>query len=151
MGLNAVSLMGRVVADPNYRETPGQDEKEVSMALYRLAVERDYMEGNKRPVDFISCKAFGSNARYAESYFQKGDTVVVKGRIVAEEYIGENQERRVFTGVLVEKSYLAKKSAKSDYTRTMEPGQDVAGGFLPVPDEEDFSFPPVEEDFPPIP
>lgn len=150
MGLNTVTLMGRMVANPNHKVAQGKDEKEISMAWYRLAVERDYMEGEKRPVDFISCKALGSNARYAEKYFQKGDTIVIKGRMVAEEYIGEDQERRVFTGVLVEKSYLAKKSGNADHTRTMAPGQDVAGGFLPVPDEEDFPFPEVEEEFPPI-
>lgn len=150
MALNTVALMGRMVTNPNFKVTQG-NEKEISMAWYRLAVERDYVEGEKRPVDFISCKAFGSNARFAENYFQKGDTVVVKGRIVSEEYIGEDQERKVFTGVLIEKSYLAKKAGKSDHTREMAPGQDMAGGFMPMTSEEDFPFPPVEEDFPPIP
>ena len=148
--LNVVTIMGRMVTAPNFKTTKGKEEKEVSMAWYRLAVERDYLEGEKRPVDFINCKSFGSNARYAQNYFQKGDLVVVKGRIYSESYL-EGEERKIFTGIMVEKSYLAKKAGKPEASREMAPGQDRAGGFMPLPDDADFPFPEVEEEFPPIP
>ena len=151
--LNCVELMGRMVADTEYRLSNKEDEnEEVSIARYRLAVERDYKEGNSRPLDYISCKAFGSNARFAKEYFHKGDLVVVKGRIILEAY-GEPEERKFFTGVLIEKSYLAKKSGQVAPKKEMTPHQDRAGSFHPMEqaDEADMPFIPEEDDLPPLP
>lgn len=149
--LNTVTIMGRLVTDPNFKISEGEEEREVSMSWYRLAVERDYQEegSNKRPVDYISCKAFGSNARYAQ-YLHKGDLLIVKGRIYSKPYT-EGEERKIFTGILVEKSYLARKVSKPEANREMAPGQDITGGFVPLPDDADFPYAEVEEGFPPLP
>lgn len=147
--LNVVTIMGRLVMAPNFRTSHGNEDREVSMAWYRLAVERDYQDSDKkRPVDFISCKAFGASARYAQ-YFHKGDMVVVKGRIYSETYT-EGDERKIYTGVLVDKSYLARKAGTPEAAREMAPGQDAAGGFLPLPDDVDFPYA-GDDEYPPIP
>lgn len=150
--LNNVSIMGRLVAEPS-AQTKVKDEKKITIARYRLAVERDYKNGDERPVDYIMCKAFGTDALFAEKYFHKGDMIVVNGRIFSEliKKAGEEQGR-FFTGVLVQKNYLArKKGGDNSVSRAMTPAQDGKGGdFMesypelpPLPEEDDPELPPL--------
>lgn len=153
--LNTVSLMGRMVAEPVLRTIHGED-KDVFIARYRLAVERDYKKGDSRVVDFIACKAFGAEARFAKEYYHQGDLIVVNGRIFSEPYEKPGEEKpSMFTGVQVRKSYLAKrKGTDSARTRVMDPVQDGKAvideeeftDWPPLPEEEEFSemFPDVE-------
>lgn len=150
--LNSVSLMGRLVTDPVI-QTVKKREKEITIARYRLAVERDYKEGEKRPVDFIQCKAFGMDALYAGKYFRKGDTVLVSGRIISESYQKEGTDQRVFfTGVQVHNSYLARRTGDTSRTRAMTPVQDgeVLQEEYPelpsLPEEEYPELPPLPEE-----
>lgn len=153
--LNVTTLMGRLAADPSYKVSKKED-KEISFARYRLAVERDYKDRDgKHPVDFIGCKAYGSSARFAKDYFHKGDMVVVTGRIISEPYDGP-EGKQYFTGVQVEKSYLARKrSSETEHNREMAPGQDHTGGFVTdaqgegemLFDQEETEFPPIPDDY----
>lgn len=149
--LNSVSLMGRLAAPPIVK-TIVKQERKITIAQYRLAVERDYKEGEHRPVDFIVCKAFGTDALYAQKYFEKGDTVIVNGRIFSEKYKREGSEKEeFFTGILVRKSYLARKTGDGwNRTRTMSPQQDGVKNQV----EEELQLPPLPEDcqeLPPLP
>lgn len=121
--LNSVSLMGRLVSEPVI-QTIKKEEKELTIARYRLAVERDYKEGEQRPVDFIVCKVFGTDALFAQKYFKKGDTVAVTGRIFSEPYKKEGIDQGFFTGVLVHKNYLAKRTDDTARRREMTIQQD---------------------------
>lgn len=149
--LNNVSLEGRLAADPVV-QTIQKQEKQITIARYRLAVERDYKEGEHRPVDFIVCKAFGTDALFAQKYFRKGDTVIVSGRIISEPYTKEGKTG-FFTGVLVRKNYLARKAGESAArTRVMSPQQDggdnLQGEYpeLPPLPEEYAELPPLPEE-----
>lgn len=145
--LNNVSLMGRLAADPVV-QTIQKPEKQITIARYRLAVERDYKEGEHRPVDFIVCKAFGTDALFAQKYFRKGDTVIVSGRIISESYKRDGEEQvGFFTGVLVRKNYLARKAGTDGArTRIMTPAQDGGKNL-----EEYQELPPLPEEYPELP
>ena len=51
--LNRIFLMGRLVADPELRQTPNG----ISVASFRIAVDRNYQNkaSGERQTDFISC------------------------------------------------------------------------------------------------
>ena len=53
--LNRIILMGRLVADPELKQTPNG----ISVATFRLAVDRNYQSknSNERQCDFINCVA----------------------------------------------------------------------------------------------
>lgn len=147
--MNQVSLMGRLVADPEV-QTFQRDGKENAMAQFRLAVERDYKKDNVRPVDYLSCKAFGSQARFAGTYLHKGDTIVVTGRVVAERYKKSDEEKEsIFTCVQVREIYPAKhKSEDGSRSRSMDPVQDgkKRTEAKEEPEEEYGNLPPLPED-----
>lgn len=147
--LNDVSLMGRLVTDPVV-QTVTKDGREIIIARYRLAVGRDYKEGDTRPVDFIPCKAFGADARFAQAYFHKGDTVIVNGRIVSEPYKKTGEEQSYFfTGIQVRKSYLGRrKSDDNSRIRAMTPVQD-SGAYIDTDNAENIDA--YYSDLPPLP
>ena len=67
--MNNVSLVGRLVRDPEVRY--GQNES-VSVAKFSLAVERRFKRDGDPTVDFLNCTVFGKSAEFTEKYFRKG-------------------------------------------------------------------------------
>ena len=56
--LNRVTLMGRLVADPELRSTASN----LSVCSFRIAVDRDYKKGDQKETDFIDIVAWRSTA-----------------------------------------------------------------------------------------
>ena len=149
--LNNVIEMGYIVENPEYKTSRKDPEKEVSYAKYRIGVEREYGEKGKRPVDFLTCKAFGTAARFAHENFQKGDLVVVQGRMVSESYGSEN-DKKYFVGIQVEKNYIARKKQNQDgRVRQLDASEDHAGAFIPEPPTLEIEEPEIPDDLPPLP
>lgn len=76
--LNKIILMGRLVADPELKQTPGG----VSVSTFRLAVERDYAGQDKqRQSDFINCVAWRQTGEFISRYFTKGRMIAIEGSL----------------------------------------------------------------------
>lgn len=110
MALNNVTLMGRLVADPELRSF-GED---VQVASFRIAVERDRKnkETGERDADFINISAWRSLARFVGEYFAKGDMIVVSGRLQTRAYDDKDGNKRTATDVVAENIYFG--SAKRE-------------------------------------
>ena len=76
--LNHITIMGRLVADPELRYTPSN----TPTASFRLAVDRDFKarETGERRADFINVVAWKQTAEFVSRYFRKGRMAVVGGR-----------------------------------------------------------------------
>ena len=68
--MNKVILMGRLVRDPEIRQTGGEESQMI--ARYTLAVSRN-KKTDDDSADFFSCSAFGKSAEFAEKYLRKGN------------------------------------------------------------------------------
>ena len=65
---NKVILMGRLVADPELRQTPSN----ISVCRFRIAVDRGYQSNSgERQADFISIVAWRQSAEFVSKYFSK--------------------------------------------------------------------------------
>lgn len=73
-GLNTVSLVGRLVRDPEAKQV-GQYEK----AGFSIAVDRDF--GKEKTTDFFDCDAWGKTAEFVNKYLKKGALVAITGRL----------------------------------------------------------------------
>lgn len=103
MSMNQVSLMGRLVKDPEIR-TIG---KETSVCNFTLAVDRNYVdEDGNRPADFIGCVAWRGTAEFLGKHFHKGDPVAVTGSIQARSYDDEQDNRHWITEVVVDQVFF---------------------------------------------
>ncbi len=86
--LNKVILMGRLVADPELRQTPNN----ISVCRFRIAIDRPYnpSNGGERQADFISIVAWRQNAEFISKYFSKGKMAIVEGSLRNADYTDAN-------------------------------------------------------------
>lgn len=95
--LNVAILMGRLVADPQLRQTP----QGTSVASFRIAVDRNFArQGEQRQADFIDIVAWRQTAEFVSRYFQKGSPIVVEGSIQTRQYQDKNGNNRTAVEVV---------------------------------------------------
>lgn len=106
--LNQVVLVGRLVRDPELRET--ENGKKVTSIT--LAVPRSYKNvDGEYDTDFFDCTLWTGVAETTTEYCKKGDILGVKGRLQSDSY--EKEDRKVYvTDIIAEKvTFLTTKKA----------------------------------------
>ena len=108
--LNQAVLVGRIVQDPELRETENGNK----IANMTLAVPRSYKNTNgEYDTDFISCVLWKGVAENTVEYCRKGDLVGVKGRIQTRDVELEDETRKKYVEVVAEKvTFLSSKKAE---------------------------------------
>lgn len=109
--MNKVILIGRLVADPDFKVLPTG----ISVARYRLAVDRAYSKDGNREADFISCVAFGKGAEFAGNYLNKGTKIAIEGRIQTGSYEKPDGTKAYTTDVIVDRhEFCESRNASSE-------------------------------------
>lgn len=105
--LNQIVLVGRLVKDPELKET--ENGKKVSRIT--LAVPRSYKnQDGEYESDFINCTLWTGIAENTAEYCKKGDLLGVKGRIQTRAY-EKDDEKKFISEVIAEKvTFLTSKS-----------------------------------------
>ena len=77
--LNHITIMGRLVRDPELRST----QSGTSVASFTVAVDRDFggRDGGEKQTDFIDCVAWRQTGEFVSKYFRKGSMIVVSGKL----------------------------------------------------------------------
>lgn len=144
--MNNVSLVGRLVRDPEVRY--GQNES-VSVAKFSLAVERRFKRDGEPTVDFINCTVFGKSAEFTEKYFRKGMRVAITGRIQTGSYKNKDGQTVFTTEIIVESQEIAQSKSESNESSTAsnaEAGKSPYGSsgddFMSIPEglEDELPF-----------
>ena len=118
--MNKVILVGRFTRDPEQRMS--QSNTEVSR--FSLACQGEYVSRTgEREVEFINCVAFGRNAQTINRYCQKGQMILVQGRIRNGSYDAQDGTKRYTTDIVVDQmEFLGSRNA-SEAPRNDEVGQ----------------------------
>lgn len=104
--LNHITLMGRMIRNPELRYTP----QNTPVVSFSLAVERDYQPGGtEKQTDFIDCVAWRKTAEFVSKYFQKGSMAVVSGRLQIRDWTDREGGKRKSAEVAVDNVYFAEK------------------------------------------
>ncbi len=105
--LNQAILVGRIVYEPELRETENGNK----IANVTLAVPRSFKNANgEYETDFISCVLWKGVAENTVEYCRKGDLVGVKGRIQTRVAELEDNQKKQFVEVVAEKvTFLSSK------------------------------------------
>lgn len=139
--MNKVVLIGRLCADPEVRYSQG--ENSMTIARYRLAVDRKFKREGENAADFISCVAFGKNGEFAEKYLKKGTKLLVAGHIQTGSYTNNDGQKVYTTDVVVDEQEFAesKKTTQEEHKEHPQPVPDE-NGFMNIPDgiEEELPF-----------
>ena len=110
--LNHITLMGRLVRDPELRRTGSG----VAVASFRIAVDRDYSpkDGGERKADFIDCVAWRQTGEFISKYFAKGRMIVVDGRLEMRDWTDKEGNKRISAEVIVENAYFGDSRREGD-------------------------------------
>lgn len=84
--LNSVTIMGRLMADPELRTTGSG----VKFTRVTLAVDRDRTKDGRRESDFITVVAWRGEAEFLAKYFKKGKNVIICGRLETRKWADKN-------------------------------------------------------------
>ncbi len=89
---NKVILMGNLTRTPELRYTPSG----TPVASFGLAVNRRFRQGEeqKEEVCFVDIVVFGKQAENCGQYLNKGDGVVIDGRLQQRRWETEDGQRR---------------------------------------------------------
>lgn len=93
--LNKAILMGRLVADPELRETTNG----ISVCSFRIAVDRNYSKEQEKQTDFINIVAWRGTADFVSKYFSKGKMIIVEGAIQTRNYQDKDGNNRTVVEV----------------------------------------------------
>lgn len=76
--LNNITLMGRLTADPELRQT----QSGTATTRFTVAVDRDFTpQGQERQADFITVVAWRQTAEFVNKYFSKGSMIAIVGSL----------------------------------------------------------------------
>lgn len=102
--LNKIFLQGRLVADPELRQTPSG----VSVATFRIAVDRDFKnkETGEKDTDFVTIVAWRATAEFVSRYFTKGRMAIVEGRLQMRNYTDRDGNKRTAAEVVADNIYF---------------------------------------------
>ncbi len=107
--LNQTVLVGRLVKDPELRETDSGNK----VTNITLAVPRNYKNINgEYDTDFISCVLWKGIAENTATYVKRGDLVGIKGHIQSRNIELDNDIKKSIVEVVAEKvTFLSSKKA----------------------------------------
>ena len=110
--LNHITLMGRLVRDPELRRTGTG----VAVASFCIAVARDFApkDGGERKADFIDCVAWRQTGEFISKYFTKGRMIVVDGRLEMRDWTDKEGNKRTTAEVVVSNAYFGDSKRDGD-------------------------------------
>lgn len=132
--LNHITVMGRLVADPELRNT----DSGTPVCSFRVACDRDYKpKDGERETDFINVVAWRSTAEFVSKFFSKGRAAIVDGRLQIRAYTDKEGNKRTAAEIVAGSVYFGDSKPKDGGEQ--EPSA-YHGGELPddfAPDLED--------------
>lgn len=135
--LNHITIMGRLVRDPELRRTGSG----TAVASFCVAVDRDFApkDGGERKADFINCVAWRNTGEFIAKHFTKGRMIVVDGRLEMREWTDKEGNKRTSAEINVANAYFGDNKrdgdnapAASNYGGYAAPAND----FAPVADDD---------------
>ena len=102
--LNHITIMGRLVRDPELRRTGSG----IAVASFTVAVDRDFgsRDGGERETDFIDCVAWRQTGEFVSKYFTKGRMIVVSGRLQIRSWNDKDGNKRRTAEVVADNCYF---------------------------------------------
>lgn len=95
---NHIVLVGRLVADPELRQT----QQGVPVTSFRIAVDRPRGKDGEKQTDFFGVSIWRQRAERAAEFLQKGRLVLIAGRVQLREYTDRDNNKRMSVDVVAD-------------------------------------------------
>lgn len=139
---NHVGIMGRLSRTPELRRT----QAGAAVVSFSIAVDRDIKgQDGERAVDWIECVAWRGTAEFIAKYFQKGQSILVSGRLQTRGWTDKDGSKRRSTEVLVDTAYFAGAAPARSSAPVQAPTQppyymEPTPEYFDVPEKEELPF-----------
>lgn len=100
--LNNVTIMGRICANPELRQT----QSGIPVCSFRIATERDFLNAGERQTDFLDVVAWRNTAEFISRYFTKGRMVVVDGHLQSRNWTDRDGNKRTSIEIMADNVYF---------------------------------------------
>lgn len=153
--MNVVCLVGRLIADPELRQTP----QGTPVCSFTISVQKPNAKKNENGFyesDLIRCVAWRSTGEFVARYFRKGSNIGLNGSIQVNQYTDKDGKRVSSYEVLTNNVYFVESksntsTSESTYTQPAPKAQDnfpqntfssgdVSGFSTIAPDDGDLPF-----------
>ena len=133
MALNRVILFGRVVRDPEFRQT----QSGIAVCRFTVACDRQFADKQtgKREADFIEVQAWRHAAEFVSRYFKKGDAITVDGSLRNNNYEDKNGVKHYSYIVMADN--IGFGGSKSENTNNQQSGNQQTPEGLNIGDFEE--------------
>ena len=120
--LNRISIMGRLVRDPELRHT----QSGIPVCSFTIACDRDFKDKatGEKTTDFIDIVAWRGTAELASKYLSKGRMVVIDGRLQLRDWTDRDGNKRRSAEILANSISFADSRPKDQ----VSPVPAAAGG-----------------------
>ena len=108
MALNHITIMGRLVADPEIRRT----NSGVAVTSFTIACDRDFGNNGEKETDFVEIVCWRNTAEFVSKYFSKGRMAVVSGRLQIRSWNDKDGNKRKTAEIVADNVYFG--DSKSD-------------------------------------
>lgn len=118
---NKCIFMGRLVADPEFRQT----QSGIPVCRFRIAVNRPKKQDGSQEADFIGCTAWRGTAEFISRYFSKGQMILVEGQLRNNDYTDNDGVKHYEMDVLIEQAQFT-GSKNDDGQQQAQPQRQAA-------------------------
>jgi len=118
--MNSITISGRIGRDPEIDAVKDGLER----CKFSVAVNRFTKKGEDPITDWFEVTAFGKQGAAIKTYFQKGDQIIIRGRM--ESYKGVKDEKKTYWGIVLEEFDFGQKK-KADGATKAETATSVPG------------------------
>ena len=129
--LNAITIMGRLAADPEIRYTGSQ----IPVVAFTIASEDDFSTKENPKTYWIDVVAWRTTAQFVSRYFHKGDMIIVDGKLTTRNWEDQNGNKRKAVEIVADHCYFGQAKARENQS---DSNYDAA-------DLPDMSYPEMEE------
>lgn len=126
--LNTIQIMGRLVADPELRQT----NSGVDYCNFTIACDRDFKNGDEKVADFFNVTAWRHTSKFISGNFSRGRMILISGRLQTHKYTDKDGNNRTATEIQAENVYFA-DSKRPDNSAQAAP---VATDFASMSDDD---------------
>lgn len=120
---NKCIFMGRLVADPEFRQT----QSGIPVCRFRIAVNRPKKQDGSQEADFIGCTAWRNTAEFISRYFSKGQMILVEGQLRNNDYTDNDGVKHYGMDVLVEQAqFTGSKNEDGQHQTQAQPQRQAA-------------------------
>ena len=144
--LNKVILMGRLVADPELKQTASN----IAVCKFTIAINRPFApkDGGERRSDFINIVVWRNTAEFVSKYFSKGKMIIVEGALRNNNYTDSNGTKHYSLEVHADNVSFGGDKKSDDASAEQKPKQQEQQSKADVPDFDLSEFEELDGDVP---